>query len=169
MPNVSMAFLVTFRGLAMAGKSKLKLSTKIQISTEVQNVNFWLSARYCQTLVGRCACSVNCFSFVKFINIFDFSTVFCSFFHLLKLHFSKFFRCAKFRTYFIPQFFVRQDFVQQFLSESSRGCWKSCQKWSLKISLSQRFENFSQHFFQSDRKWIQTLCAKIFWSGFNFL
>ena len=40
MPNVSMAFLPTFRGLAMAGKSKRKLSTKIQILIEAQNVNF---------------------------------------------------------------------------------------------------------------------------------
>ena len=39
----------------MAGKSKRKLSTKIQISTEVQNVNWWRSARYCQTLVICCA------------------------------------------------------------------------------------------------------------------
>jgi hypothetical protein len=37
--SVVIALLVTFRGLAMAGISKPKLSTKIQISTEVQNVN----------------------------------------------------------------------------------------------------------------------------------
>ena len=41
----------TFRGLAMAGKSKPKLSTKIQFLIEAQNVNFRRSARYCQTLV----------------------------------------------------------------------------------------------------------------------
>src|SRR5690606_28148506 len=43
----------TFRGLAMAGKPKRKLSTKIQILIEAQNVNFRRSARYCQTLVSR--------------------------------------------------------------------------------------------------------------------
>ncbi|PQA89941.1 hypothetical protein B0A69_21540 [Chryseobacterium shigense] len=42
---------ITFSGFAMAGISKLKLSTKIQISTKAQNVNFRLFARYCQTLV----------------------------------------------------------------------------------------------------------------------
>ena len=67
--------LLTFRGLAMAGKSKPKPSTKIQLLIEAQNVNFWRSARYCQTLVGRCACSGFCF--VKFINIFNFRATFC--------------------------------------------------------------------------------------------
>ena len=37
---VAQGYHITFRGLAMAGKSKPKLSTKIQISTEAQNVNF---------------------------------------------------------------------------------------------------------------------------------
>ena len=36
-------FIGTFRGLAMADKSQLKLSTKLQILTEQQNVNFRLS------------------------------------------------------------------------------------------------------------------------------
>ena len=37
--TTSSTYTPTFRGLAMAGKSKPKLSTKIQISTEAQNVN----------------------------------------------------------------------------------------------------------------------------------
>ena len=54
------------------------------------------------------------------------------------------FPCASFR----PQF-VQQDFVQQFLSESGRSP-KSCQKWSSKIPLSQRFFwEFSSAFFFS--------------------
>ena len=53
LPRFSKLYLLTFRGLAMAGKPKPKLSTKIQISTEAQNVNFVLSARYCQTFVSH--------------------------------------------------------------------------------------------------------------------
>ena len=68
------------------------------------------------------------------------------------------FPCASFR----PQF-VQQDFVQQFLSESGRSP-KSCQKWSSKIPLSQRFfwEFSSAFFFSPIENEFRPLSAKNF-------